>query len=267
MDMMVFLPVVGTLVGVMIATVVVLVQSRQYASIGFGAKQSKVLFPLNLKKSLLMTLSASLILVLAAMTFLAVNAYIEAHRPVPEAPMVRITYSMLGAPPSLTGSDVEQAKVASGSVGAAPTVGIPKPVEDSKAANEDAATQSELGAMSAGAASDASSGSALTVEEVIPDKNAYVAVDKSPELVKKVDPVYPEFAKNLGTAGKVYVQMLIDVDGHVLRADVAKSSGNASLDEAAVEAAKQWLFTPAIAPGGKAVRVWVMQAFTFKLNN
>jgi protein TonB len=266
MDMMVFLPVVGTLVGVMIATVVVLVQSRQYADIGFGLKQSKVLFPLNLKKSLLMTLSAALVLVLGAMTFLAVTAYIEAHRPVPEAPMVRITYSMLGAPPSLSGSDVEQAKVASGKVGAAPTVGIPKPVEDSKAVNEDAATQSELGSMSAGAASDAASGSSLTVEEVIPDKNAYVAVDKSPELIKKVDPVYPEFAKNLGTAGKVYVQMLIDVDGHVIRADVAKSSGNASLDEAAVEAAKQWLFTPAIAPGGKAVRVWVMQAFTFKIN-
>ncbi len=266
MDMMLFLPVAGTLVGVMIAAAVVVLQGRRYADLGFGVTQSKVLLPLNLKKSMFLTLSSALVLVLAVMTYFAVYAYIEARRPVPEAPMVRITYSMLGAPPSLTGSDVEQAKVAAGNVGAAPTVGIPKPVEDSKAANEDAATQSELGAMSAGAASDASSGSSLTVEEVIPDKSAYVAVDKSPEVIKSVEPVYPDIAKNLGTAGRVYVQMLIDVDGRVIRADVARSSGNASLDEAAIEAAKKWLFTPAIAPGGKPVRVWVMQPFVFKLN-
>ncbi|MDI6739182.1 MAG: energy transducer TonB [Candidatus Edwardsbacteria bacterium] len=266
--MMLFLPVIGTLVGVMIATVVVMVQSRQYADLGFGVTQSKVLFPLNLKKSMLLTLSVALILVLGVMSYLGIYAYIEAHRPVPEAPMVKITYSMLGAPPSLTGSDVEQAKVATGAVGAAPTVGIPKPVEDSKAANEDAATQSELGAMSAGAATEAGTGGAAlsVVEEVIPDKSAYVAVDKNPEPVRMPQPVYPEIAKKVGISGKVYVQMLIDIDGRVIRADIAKSSGNVTLDEAAVEAAKQWLFTPAIAPGGKPVRVWVMQPFTFKLN-
>lgn len=267
MDMMLFLPVVGTLVGVMIATVVVMVQSRRYADLGFGVTQSKVLFPLNLKKSLLLTLSAALILVLGVMTYLGIYAYIEARRPVPEAPMVRITYSMLGAPPSLSGSDVEQAKVAASAVGAAPTVGIPKPVEDSKAGNEDMATQNEMIAASAGAATEAGASSSLSLDEVIPDKSAYVAVDKNPEPIKAPQPVYPEFAKNLGTSGKVFVQMLIDVDGRVIRADIARSSGNASLDEAAVEAAKKWLFTPAIAPGGKPVRVWVMQAFTFKLNN
>jgi protein TonB len=265
MDMMLFLPVIGTLAGIMIATVVVMVQSRQYADLGFGVTQSKVLFPLNLKKSMLLTLSLALILVLAVMSYLGIYAYIEAHRPVPEAPMVRITYSMLGAPPSLTGSDVAAEKITTSKVGAAPTVGIPKPVEDNKASNEDAATQREMGAMSAGAATEAGSSAGLTLDD-IPDKNTYVAVDKSPELIKKVDPVYPVIAKNFGTAGKVYVQMLIDVDGRVVRADVAKSSGNADLDEAAVEAAKKWLFTAAIAPSGKPVRVWVMQAFTFKIN-
>jgi TonB family protein len=102
------------------------------------------------------------------------------------------------------------------------------------------------------------------VDEMVPDKNAYVAVDKNPEAIKQVQPVYPQQAKELGVSGKVYVQMLVDTDGHVIRADLAKSSGNASLDAAAIVAAKQWLFTPAIAPGGKPVRVWVMQAFTFK---
>jgi protein TonB len=221
--------------------------------------------PLNLKKSVLMTLSAALILVLGAMCYLSIHAYIEAHRPVPEAPMVKITYNMLGAPPSLTGSDVEQSKVATGKVGAAPTVGIPKPVEDSKAANEDMATQNEMVAASAGAATDAAS-NAISVDTELPSKNEYIAVDKNPELVKYVPPVYPDIAKKAGIGGKVFIQLLVDIDGHVIRADIAKSSGNQSLDDAAVEAAKQCMFTPAIAPGGKPVRVWVMQPFIFKMN-
>jgi TonB family protein len=265
MDLMLFMPVIGTLVGVAIAAMVVMAQSRHYADVGFGVTQSKVLMPLNLKKSMLLTLSVALLLVLGAMSYLSIHAYIEAHRPVPEAPMVKITYNMLGAPPSLTGSDVEQSKVATGKVGAAPTVGIPKPVEDSKAANEDMATQNEMVAASAGAATDAAS-NAISVDTEIPDKNVYVAVDKNPEPLKMPQPSYPDIAKKAGIGGKVFVQMLIDVDGHVVRADIAKSSGNQSLDDAAVEAAKQWLFTPAIAPGGKPVRVWVMQSFTYKLN-
>jgi TonB family protein len=98
----------------------------------------------------------------------------------------------------------------------------------------------------------------------VPDKDAYVAVDKSPRLVKKVDPIYPVAGGDEVPGGKVFVQMLIDVDGRVLRADIAKSSGSRELDDAAVEAALQWVFTPAIAPGDHPVRVWVMQAFTFK---
>jgi TonB family protein len=95
----------------------------------------------------------------------------------------------------------------------------------------------------------------------IPGKNAYVAVDKNPEPIKTPQ---PEYQGRLH--GKVYIQMLVGTEGQVMRADVAKSSGVATLDNAAVDAAKQWLFTPAIAPGGKPVRVWVMQAFTFKKN-
>ena len=266
MNMMLFLPVIGTLVGVGIAALVVVIQSRQYADLGFGVTQSKVLMPINLKKSMLLTLSSGLVLVLGVMTYLSVYAYIEAHRPVPEAPMVKITYNMLGAPPSITGSDVAAEKIATNKVGAAPTVGVPKPVEDSKATNEDMATSNEIGAMTSGAATEASSSATLTVDTDIPEKGAYQALDKNPEPLKMPQPVYPDIAKKAGISGKVYIQMLIDVDGHVLRADVARSSGNVSLDDAAVEAAKQWMFTPAIAPGGRPTRVWVMQVFTYKLN-
>ncbi|MDO9027196.1 MAG: energy transducer TonB, partial [bacterium] len=61
--------------------------------------------------------------------------------------------------------------------------------------------------------------------------------------------------------------LLIGTDGHVRKADVAKSSGFEDLDEAAVEAAKQFIFTPAVAPGGKAVPVWVMYPVVFTLGD
>jgi TonB family protein len=265
----IFLPVVGALVGVLIVTLVLLVQSKQIASVGFGVQGSKVIMPMNLKKSLFLTLAGGLFIVLAALTYFAVGAYIEAHRPPVEAPMVRITYSQLGAPPSLSGSQVEQVQVA-GAVGAAPTVGVPKPVPDDQAVDEAAATQSELGAISAGAATTGelgTTGSTMVVDEAIPDRNAYVAMEKSPEVIRHAKPEYPEIAKRAGAEGKVYLQLLVDVDGRVMRVEIAKSSGNPVLDEAAVEAAKQVLFTPAIAPGGKAVRVWVMYPVTFSLKN
>jgi TonB family protein len=100
----------------------------------------------------------------------------------------------------------------------------------------------------------------------IPDKNAYVAVDKNPVPLIMPQPEYPDEAKSAGIGGKVFIQILIDIDGHVVRADVAKSSGDQSLDDAAVAAAQQWKFSPALAPCNKPVRVWVMQAFTFRVN-
>lgn len=114
-----------------------------------------------------------------------------------------------------------------------------------------------------------SADSARTAAEAVgttPDKGAYVAVDKAPELIYRTEPIYPEAAMQYGITGKVFVQILIDIDGTVIKAEVAKSSRNELLDAAAVEAALQWKFTPAIASGNKPVRVWVMQSFTFKLN-
>lgn len=263
----IFFPVAGTLVGLIVAWLVMAIQTREYSSIGFGVKQSKILIPLHLKKGLLISLTSMLLVVLGGLSYFAVNAYIEAHRPIPDAPMVRITYSQLGAPPSLSSSTVEQVKVPT-AVAAAPTMGVPKPVADDKAVDEAAYTQSELGAMSAGLATaeGASGASNLQVEDLVPDRQAFVAVDKQPEIVKAGSPVYPDIVKKAGIEGKVYLQLLIDFDGHVKMVVVAKSSGNVSLDEAAVAAGKQCIFTPAIAPGGKPVRVWVMWPVTFKLN-
>lgn len=102
-------------------------------------------------------------------------------------------------------------------------------------------------------------------ESVIPDKKAYVAMEKAPEIVKHAAPVYPATAKAAKVEGRVFLQLLIDLDGRVMKADIAKTSGNPWLDEAAVDAGYQILCTPAIAPGGKPVRVWIMYPVNFSL--
>ncbi len=96
----------------------------------------------------------------------------------------------------------------------------------------------------------------------------FVPIMTHPEIVKNTPPSYPEteFCLPEGTVGEVYVQMLVDTTGGVIRADVAKSSGNAALDQAATKAALEWKFKPALTDQGKPVRVWVMQKFTFKLH-
>lgn len=97
-------------------------------------------------------------------------------------------------------------------------------------------------------------------------KGIFYEMDKIPELVKKVAPVYPKEAKVNGIQGKVILYLLIDIDGTVKQVDIAASSGSVLLDDAAREAAHQFVFTPAILPGNKPVRVWVMYPVTFKLD-
>jgi protein TonB len=60
--------------------------------------------------------------------------------------------------------------------------------------------------------------------------------------IKKVKPVYPAIGKNIRASGPVPVLVIISEAGQVLEATAL--SGHPLLRSAAVEAARQWLFTP-----------------------
>jgi TonB family protein len=60
--------------------------------------------------------------------------------------------------------------------------------------------------------------------------------------IKKVWPVYPAIAKQVKARGMVQVQVTIAEDGRVMEADII--SGPPLLRSAALEAARQWLFSP-----------------------
>ena len=87
-----------------------------------------------------------------------------------------------------------------------------------------------------------------------------VAVTK-PDIIRKVTPQYPQLARQSHITGTVKVQVTIAVDGHVRDATVV--SGNEILAPAAVEAVKQWLYTP-IVRNGRPVEATTVVQFDFR---
>jgi len=75
---------------------------------------------------------------------------------------------------------------------------------------------------------------------------------KAPERVRYVVPVYPEIAQAAHVSGIVIIQALVDETGHVVSTKVLRSI--ALLDQAAIDAVKQWEYTPTLV-NGEAVPV------------
>lgn len=98
-----------------------------------------------------------------------------------------------------------------------------------------------------------------------PQPNEFVYTDQMPAIARAVEPRYPDLAREAGVEGAVTVQMLVGLDGRVLRAIIAPRGSVPMLDSAALEAARASVFTPALA-NGHPVKVWVMQQYRFRLH-
>jgi TonB family protein len=70
---------------------------------------------------------------------------------------------------------------------------------------------------------------------------------KPPRLVKVVDPVYPEIARQSRVQGAVILQARTDVEGRVKDVMILRSIP--PLDQAAMEAVKQWAYEPLVIDG------------------
>jgi TonB family protein len=86
------------------------------------------------------------------------------------------------------------------------------------------------------------------------DRDAVRAVGevKPPKLIKQVSPVYPEEARKAGVEGIVILEAKADEEGNVVDARVLRSIS--ALDQAALDAVKQWKYEPMII-GGKPRKV------------
>jgi TonB family protein len=84
---------------------------------------------------------------------------------------------------------------------------------------------------------------------------------KAPVVITHVDPEYPPSALATRKHADVLVTVTVDIDGHVSKAEIAESGG-ADIDEAALVAAHQWIFSPGTRDG-KPVATRIRLRFHF----
>jgi periplasmic protein TonB len=235
----------------------------------YGAFELKRLYPRNY--SLGMTI-AVLIHAFLICTYIFIQAITKEDDS--KFATVRIMkYTDLGPPPSLDNTAAQQLAVTAPTV--APNVGIPTPVPDADAPKEQTiASQAEMNKVAAPVGEGTGGGGAQITndlkveppkeEESTPDMNSFVAVEKMPQVVVSVPPVYPDLAKRAGVEGTVYVKILVNKEGKAIKAVVIKSDSEV-FNQPATDAALKFVFTPAI-QHKSPVTVWVVVPFKFKLN-
>jgi TonB family protein len=84
---------------------------------------------------------------------------------------------------------------------------------------------------------------------------------KAPTKIKDVRPVYPQIARSAKVSGTVVVDATIGPDGKVEDAKVVKSVP--LLDQAALDAVRQWQYTPTVMKG-KPVPVRITVSIVFR---
>jgi TonB family protein len=85
---------------------------------------------------------------------------------------------------------------------------------------------------------------------------------KGPKLIKQVDPIYPEVAKQSRVEGTVIMEVTTDMYGRVRDLKVLRSIP--LLDQAAIDAVRQWVYDPPII-NGKPISVTFAVSVVFTL--
>jgi protein TonB len=146
---------------------------------------------------------------------------------------------------------------------------VPVPVPDAEVSPEQTiASQTELSQQAAPTIdASANAGNAQIEQDLKIDDDAappdFVPYEKEPTVVKRIEPKYPDLALRAGLEGNVFVKVWVDKEGKVRKVVLLKSDAPI-FEEAAINAAKQWVFTPAVMQKGP-VSVWVSIPFRFRL--
>ena len=93
----------------------------------------------------------------------------------------------------------------------------------------------------------------------------FLAFDEPPVLIDFVTPKYPDLAREAGFEGTVRIRVLVGEDGKVISASVLSSDVSATMDQAALVAAKKCRFKPA-KQRTTPVKAHVMIPFHFRLS-
>ena len=151
-------------------------------------------------------------------------------------------------------------------------LGIPTPIDDEEFTGDEmliASNTEKAVLVGPGPTDSDGNGQALVIDENLdedfPEPDKFIVIDQPPEMIYEHMPEYPRMARKMGISGTVWVQALVDREGNVREARVAKSSDFASLDEAAVRAAYKNTYRPAIRDGNP-VACWVSYQVKFELD-
>ncbi len=242
----------------------------------YGAPDLKKSYKKYFSRGLVIAVIVHLLLVSAYWS----SVYFSREEEPPQVQVRILKYSELGPPPSITDTQVGGAPAIAigGSAGVRPSVGIPVPVPDASINPEATiATQQEMGAITNPLLTESSEGireggttvieqdiSNIVVEEDAPPED-FVPYEKAPMVVRRIVPIYPELARKAGVEGTVWLRLWIDKEGKVKQAVVVKTDAEI-LQQAAIDAAMQWVFTPA-QQRDKPVAVWMSVPFKFNLTD
>ena len=89
--------------------------------------------------------------------------------------------------------------------------------------------------------------------------------DRSAKLIASVAPTYPYLMRHAGATAEVTVSFVVNSRGIVTKASIVEST-NFEFNDSALDAIRQWTFTPATR-NGKAVEAIMQQTFTFNVRD
>lgn len=213
----------------------------------------------------------------AALTFLCILSVwiynIATYDEMEVRNVIRIrTIADLGAPPSLAAKppqiDISKPQVA------APKVGIPTPVADEEAVDENVriASQEELRDINAPTLTSSGDGSSQLVIDIpendyMPPPDSFVVMEVNPEQIYEEKPEYPRLAREGGFAAVVYINAFVDRGGVVKKAIAVKCNRpGMGFEEEAVKAAYKCRYKPGI-QNGNPIGAWVGYTVKFSLEN
>ena len=89
-------------------------------------------------------------------------------------------------------------------------------------------------------------------------------VDRRPQLIRHLSPLYPFAAKRKGIQGQVIVRIIVDKMGNVRDPEVIEATPEGVFEESAISAVRRWRFKPAI-KDKRSVSVYVIVPVKFEV--
>ena len=98
----------------------------------------------------------------------------------------------------------------------------------------------------------------------VADSNITTSPVFDAQYLNNPSPIYPSNAKNNNIQGKVFLSVLVGIEGRAIEVKIANSSGYYILDNSALSAVRKWQFVPA-KKNGEAVSATVIVPVEFKI--